>query len=172
MENLSALISRVYPGRSRDELDAVRAFGAFMRALSPRVLRNARPVKLMRGTLLVHTINSAWANSLQLESEHLLAKIRRVSPDTRIRKLRFCAGPLPEAAVPLPHTPLVKAGGLPLSELPAELARELARIQNDELREAVRRAAAVGLATRRDNGADGDVGKGGKGERSRQAGEQ
>jgi Dna[CI] antecedent, DciA len=150
IENLSALVARVYPGRSRDELDAVRAFGAFIRALSPRILRNARPVKLMRGTLIVHTSNSAWANSLQLECEHLLAKVKRVTPDSRIRKLVFRAGPLPDAALPLPHTPLVKNGGIPLKELPEEIARELVRIHNDGLREAVARAASVGLATERE----------------------
>lgn len=154
MENLSALVARVYPGRSREELDAVRAFGAFMRALSPRILRNARPVKLMRGTLIVHTSNSAWANSLQLECESLLAKLKRVAPDARIRKLLFRAGPLPEAALPLPHTPLIKNSGIPLKELPEEIARELARIHNDEVREAVAKAASVGLATAPDKKAE------------------
>src|SRR5262245_31595934 len=109
MENLSALVSRVYPSRSREDLEAVQAFGAFARALSQRILRNARPVKLARGTLIVHTSNSAWANSLQLESLSLLAKLKRVAPDVRVRKLVFRAGPLPDAALPLPHTPLPTA---------------------------------------------------------------
>lgn len=148
LENLSALVARVYPGRSREELDAVRAFGAFMRALSQRILRNARPVKLMRGTLIVHTSNSAWANSLQLEHDSLLAKLKRVAPDAKIRKLVFRAGPLPDAALPLPYTPLVENKGIPLKDLPEELARELARIHNDDVREAVTKAASVGLATR------------------------
>lgn len=128
----------------------MRAFGAFMRALSQRVLRNARPVKLAGGTLVVHTSNSAWANSLQLESATLLAKIKLGSPETRIRKLVFRAGPMPESALPLPHTPLVKQGGLPLRELPEEIARGLARIHHDGLREAIRKAASVGLAEPRD----------------------
>jgi hypothetical protein len=144
--NLSTLVARVYPGRSREELDAVRAFGAFMRALSPRILRNARPVKLFKGTLVVNTSNSAWANSLQLESESLIAKLKRAAPEARIRKLVFRAGPLPDAAIPLPHTPLVPNTGIPLKELPEEIARELARIHNDELREAVAKAISMGLA--------------------------
>jgi len=154
MENLSAIVARVYPGRSREELDAVRAFGAFMRALSQRILRNARPVKLTRGTLFVNTSNSAWANSLQLESESLLAKLKRVAPEAKIRKLVFRAGPLPDAALPLPHTPLVAHPGIPLKELPGEIARELARIHNDEVREAVARAASVGLAAKPDKKPD------------------
>jgi hypothetical protein len=147
MENLSVLVAKVYPSKNRDDLDAVRAFGAFMRALSPRVIRNARPVKLWRGTLTVNTSNSAWANSLQLESTALLAKIKRIVPDVRIRKLAFRSGPLPDAATPLPHTPLVAAKQIALRELPEEVARELARIHNDEVREAVAKAVAVGLAT-------------------------
>jgi hypothetical protein len=49
----------------------------------------------------------------------------------------------------MPHTPLIKNGGIPLKELPDEIARELARIHNDGLREAVARAASVGLAADR-----------------------
>jgi hypothetical protein len=145
IENLSVLVARVYPGRSREDLDAVRAFGAFMRALSPRVLRNARPVKLFKGTMTVHTINSAWANSLQLESTAVLAKLKRVAPDARVRRFVFRSGPLPDAALPLAHAPIAPRE-VQLCELPEELARELARIHNDDLREAVARAATTGLA--------------------------
>jgi hypothetical protein len=147
MENLSILVARVYPSQSSEDLAAVRAFGAFMRALSPRILNNARPFKLWRGNLTVHTSNSAWANSLQLEHDSILAKLRRVSPDAGIRKLIFRAGTLPDAAIPLPELPPVERG-IPLRELPEELARELARIHHDELREAVKRAASIGLAPR------------------------
>jgi len=147
MENLSVLVSRAYPGQNREDLDAVRAFGAFMRALSPRVVRNARPVRLLRGTLTVHTSNSAWANSLQLESDAVLAKLKRTAPDIRVRRLVFRSGPLPEAAAPLPHKPQIPSA-ITLRELPEDLARELARIHHDGVREAVTRAASVGLAHR------------------------
>jgi hypothetical protein len=141
-------VAKVYPGRGREDIEAVQAFGAFMRALSPRVLHNARPVKLSRGVLFVNTANSAWANSLQLESEGVLAKLKRVSPNVRVRKLVFRSGPLPDAALPMPHTPLVVTHRIELRTLPEELARGLARIQHDALREAVSRAVAVGLSER------------------------
>ncbi|MET0388988.1 MAG: DciA family protein [Polyangiales bacterium] len=150
-ENVRVLVARIYPSQSREELEAIQAFGAFARALSQRVLRNARPVKLMRGTLFVNTSNSAWANTLQLESTALLAKLKRVAPEARVRRLVFRAGPLPDAALPPPHTPLVAAKQVPLRELPEDLARELARIHDDTLRDAVSKAARVGLASRVDD---------------------
>lgn len=145
MENLSVLVGKVYPGRGKEELAAVRVFGVFMRALSPRVLRNARPVRFVRGVLTVHTINSAWANSLQLESESILMRLRRHCPGIGIGKLVFRSGPLPEAALPLPEEPEPKKS-VALEKLPEEVARELRHIHDDALREAVVRAALMGLA--------------------------
>jgi hypothetical protein len=145
MENLSSLVAKVYPGRGREELAAVRVFGAFMRALSPRVLQNARPMRFARGVLTIHTVNSAWASSLQLESESILARITRLTPGLRIAKLVFRSGPLPDAAIPIPPEPPPKRS-IALDKLPEDIARALAQIHNDALREAVARAALVGLA--------------------------
>ena len=145
IENLSSLVAKVYPGRGVDELAAVRVFGTFMRALSPRVLRNARPVRFQRGVLTVHTINSAWANSLQLESDSILLRLRRHCPGLTITKLIFRSGPLPDAALPIPEEPEPKRS-IALEKLPEDVARELRHIHDDALREAVARAVLMGLA--------------------------
>jgi hypothetical protein len=145
MENLSALVAKVYPGRKPEELAAVRVFGAFMRALSPRILRNARPTRFARGVLTVHTVNSAWASSLQLESESILARITRLTPGLRISKLVFRSGPLPDAALPMAEEAEPKRS-IALEKLPDDVARALAQIHDDTLREAVARAALMGLA--------------------------
>ncbi|HET6335162.1 MAG TPA: DciA family protein [Polyangiales bacterium] len=145
MENLSALVAKVYPGRKPEELAAVRVFGAFMRALSPRVLRNARPTRFARGVLTVHTVNSAWASSLQLESESILARITRLTPGLQISKLVFRSGPLPDAALPMAADAEPKRS-IALEKLPDDVARALAQIHDDTLREAVARAALMGLA--------------------------
>jgi len=144
MENLSILVAKVYPGRDQEDLDAERVFGVFMRALSPRIVRNARPVRLARGVLTVHTINSAWASSLQLESESILAKLHRSTPGLKLRKLVFRSGILPDAAIPIPEDPEPKRT-VALHKLPIEVARELVRIHDDALREAVTKAALTGL---------------------------
>jgi hypothetical protein len=145
MENLSALVAKVYPGRKPEELAAVRVFGAFMRALSPRVLRNARPTRFARGVLTIHTVNSAWASSLQLESESILARITRLTPGLRISKLVFRSGPLPDAALPMAQDAEPRRS-IALEKLPDDVARALAQIHDDTLREAVARAALMGLA--------------------------
>ncbi|HKU38405.1 MAG TPA: DUF721 domain-containing protein [Polyangiales bacterium] len=145
IENLSSLVAKVYPGRGVDELAAVRVFGTFMRALSPRVLRNARPVRFQRGVLTVHTINSAWANSLQLESDSILLRLRRHCAGLTITKLIFRSGPLPDAALPIPEEPEPKRS-IALEKLPEDVARELRHIHDDALREAVARAVLMGLA--------------------------
>jgi hypothetical protein len=145
MENLSALVAKVYPGRGQEEWAAVRVFGAFVRTLSPRVLQNARPVRFARGVLTIHTINSAWANSLQLESESILTRLVRQTPGLRISKLVFRSGPLPDAALPIPEEPEPKRS-VALDKLPEDVARALAHIHDDALREAVTRAALMGLA--------------------------
>ncbi len=144
MEGLSTLLIKAYPGKSKEELEAVRAFGAWSRALSARVVENARPVKLFRGTLTVHTATSAWANSLQLESDALLYALRRKAPDAKVRKLVFRVGAMPsmpaQFAVGAQTEPFV-----PATVLPDDIARELALIRDDALREAVAKAAAAGL---------------------------
>jgi hypothetical protein len=156
IEGISALIARAYPGREPAELSAIRAFTWWNKVVSPKIVKNARPVRMYRGVLTVHTATSAWANSLQFESEHLLAAIHKHAPEAKLKKMRFCVGPLPELiAPPRKKKPLAKP--VPLTELPDSIARELAKIRDDRVRDAVARAAAIGLATsnnRRDGGAD------------------
>jgi hypothetical protein len=144
MQGLSALLMQAYPGKTKEELQAVRVFGGWAKALSARIVHNAQPVKLWKGTLTVHTATSAWANSLQLESESLLAALNRKVPEVRVRKLVFRVGPLPNASTLLPPEPEPEPV-VPASVLPDDVARELARISDDGVREAVARAAAAGL---------------------------
>ena len=144
MEGLSSLLLKAYPGKSKEELQAVRVFGAWAKALSTRILQNAQPVKLQNGTLTVHTATSAWANSLQLESDALIAAVQRRAPEVRLRKLVFRVGPLPNATTIVVDEP-TSPGVVPAVTLPEDVARELARISDDGVREAVARAAAAGL---------------------------
>jgi hypothetical protein len=143
---LSSLISKVYPSQEPEEARAYRVFAAFCKAVSERILNNARPVQFTRGVLTVHTATAAWANALSLESAQLLFKLRARVKDIKIERLVFRVGRLPDVPVavkPDPPPPRL----LPLEQLPEELARALARIGSDALRERLAKAMAVSLAT-------------------------
>jgi hypothetical protein len=145
LEAIGHLIGKVYPTHEPDEARALRVFAAFSRAVPERILRNARPVYYQRGVLTVHTATAAWANALSLESAQLLAKLRLRARDAPLSRIVFRVGKLPELVDTVqPEPPPAKL--LPLAQLPEELARGLARIGDDGLRERVARAMAVSLA--------------------------
>lgn len=144
LEQIGTLIGKVYPAHEPDEARALRVFAAYARAVPERILRNARPVHYQRGVLTVHTATAAWANALSLESAQLLGKLRFRLRDMPLSRIVFRVGKLPElieTVQPLPPPPRL----MPLAQLPEELARELARIHHDGLRERVARAMAVSL---------------------------
>jgi hypothetical protein len=145
LESIAAVVPKVYPTGEPDEARALRIFGVWSKVVSERVGRNAAPVRYARGVLTVHTVTSAWANVLQLESMQLLARLRARLPGIPLQRLSFRVGHLPEPPEAVRRepepTPL-----LPLSEMPEALARELARIGDDTLRDKLTRAAAVSLA--------------------------
>jgi hypothetical protein len=141
---LAALIRRAYPSREPDEVLAIRAFHGWRRAVSERIYRNARPVRLQSGTLTIHTATSAWSSELEFDKERLLRDLKRIAPEARVHTLRFRVGQLPDLNAgtrPLraPPQPVV------VSTLPEQLARTLASIDDDDLREAIGAAASVGL---------------------------
>ena len=141
---LGELVRAAYPSREPDEVAAVRVFHAWRRAVPERIYRRARPVRLHAGTLYVNTDTSAWASELEYMKEELLARVRTRAPEVRVRALRFRVGPLPELlSSPRPErrapSPVIVA------TVPEPLARALAGIQDDELREAIGAAACVAL---------------------------
>lgn len=147
MEALSSLVPKIYPGREPDEAHAMRVFAAWSKLVSDRILQNARPVMFRAGVLHVNTASSTWANALSLESDSLLARMRGRVPGCRVRSLRFRVGPLPPLG-PEVFAPPPRARLRPVTDLPEDVARELARIADDELRDVVARAAAVSLGDR------------------------
>jgi hypothetical protein len=144
MSDLSQLVRRVYPKSEPAELKILRACNWWQRAVSDRTLSNARPVRLDGGVLSFHTTSAAWANTLQLESDNLLKRMRELSRDCQLTELRFRVGRMPDPAIPLRELP-EPPPTVPLTELPEDVARELARIRDDKLRDSVGRAVAMGL---------------------------
>lgn len=145
IEGLSSLVGKVYPSQQPDEVRAMRVFGAFGKAMPARVQGNAGPVSFKAGVLTVHTTTASWANALSLESGQIIARLRLRIPDVPVQRIVFRVGKLPE----LPDTVKEEKPGvklLPVTQLPEDVARELARIGDDGLREAVAHAASISLA--------------------------
>jgi hypothetical protein len=141
---LADLIRTSYPAREPDDVAAIRVFHWWRRAVPERVFRRARPVRLHAGTLYVNTATSAWASELEAWKEQLVASARKHAPEARVRAIRFRVGPLPELAQGsrperTPAPPVIVAA------LPEQLARVLAAIDDDELREAIGGAASIAI---------------------------
>jgi hypothetical protein len=141
---LSDLIPKVYPTSEPEEAKSLRVFSAYSRSVSARVLENARPVRFQEGVLMVNTSTSTWANALSLESTQILADTRRRARGVKVQRIVFRSGPLPQLPPAAPIAPkLVPIG---LDQLPDQVARELAGISDDALRDAVTRAAVTSLS--------------------------
>ena len=143
---IGGVLAAVYPSREPEELQAIRVFGWWDRAVPPRVARNARPVRLAAGVLTVHTATAAWASDLDFLRPQLLASVQRYAPSARVKEIRIRVGKMPH--IPqrreAPEVPEVQ----PLETLPEEIARALAAVPDDAVRDAVAAAAAVALAPR------------------------
>lgn len=147
---LADLLRAVYPSREPEDAAAIRVFTWWRRAVPARVFARAQPVRLSHGILYVNTATPAWALELDYLKPQLLASVQKHAPEARIRELRFKMGPLPE--VPKGSRPERKRPEpVVVAALPETLARALASIDDDALREAISGAAAVSLgrATKR-----------------------
>jgi hypothetical protein len=116
------------------------------RALGSEIARNAWPARVARdGTLHVTTSSSTWAFELtQLEAD-MLSRLRAHLQQGVPKKLRFAPGPLPEPQAPDlsgtgPQEPLVTS-----AKARSQADSLVAGIEDEELREAVARAAAASL---------------------------
>jgi len=144
-EPVGSLVERVHAKVGGTDTAYLRVFTAWEKVVSDRVYDNARPARLQQGKLVVHTATSAWASALQLDTENILEGLRARVPRVPVTSLVFRVGALPPAPPRAPKRrppPVLR----PVTDLPEDVARALARIGNDDLRDAVARAAAAGLA--------------------------
>jgi hypothetical protein len=113
---------------------------AWPQAVGPEIARNAWPARYQRdGTLVVHVRDAVWGFELTQQATEIGTRLPGKPP------LKFVPGPLPEASAEATATPVE-----PLPEATLEQARTAAEwtagIEDEELREAVARAARASLA--------------------------
>jgi hypothetical protein len=127
---------------------------AWPEAVGPAIAANAWPARIGRdGTLHVASGSSTWAFELTQLADSILVRLQEHLPEGSPTGIKFAVGPLPEAgadsetisseSVPTPNREAWEAG--------ERIAQE---IGDEELREAVARAAAASLAARRGPGDD------------------
>lgn len=136
------ILDGAYPGRPEDR-PLLQTFGWWDRTVPQRIAKNARPVALRRGTLVVHTRTTAWAQELSFHEADLLASVSARVPS--IKRVRVQVGPMPPPPAP-PKPPAPKITPMEVARIPGEIARELARVGDDVLRETLTRAVCTSLA--------------------------
>ena len=111
---------------------------AWEQAVGESIKRITRPVRLKDGFLQVEIVSSsaAWVSELTFLKNNLLDKLWAISPDLRqeVLDLRFIRGRVQHSQIPstVPAEPSVS---------PAEkeqIERDLAQVEDDELRTALR----------------------------------
>jgi hypothetical protein len=141
---LRELVTAIYPSKEPDDVKAIRAFGFWDEAVPERVANNARPVALIRGTLVVHASTTVWAQEIDLLAPQLLQSLRKVAPRNGIRRLKVKVGRLPPPP-PRPRPAPPPPAAVPVAALPEDLARELGRVGDDDVRDAIGKAASMAL---------------------------
>lgn len=110
------------------------------RAVGSRIALRTRPDRIHRGVLYVVVGSSAWAQELSLLSESILEALRPLKPE--LASLRFQVGDARWVRPPEGRRVNVP----PPADLPRELAAVVDAVKDEELRDAIRTAAATNLA--------------------------
>lgn len=149
MERLDGSVRRALRGAGVPDAGVLAAVTrAWPDAVGPAIARAAWPQRVARdGTLHVTAESSTWAFELGRLEEEIRAKLRAELGDATPPALRFAPGPVPSPGAEDREQPSVAP---PTPEDDARAASLTAGIDDPELREAVRRAAAASLSAARD----------------------
>jgi hypothetical protein len=115
---------------------------AWVEAVGPEIAQNAWPARFQRdGTLIVHTRDAIWGFELGQRAAEITDRLPAKPA------LKFVPGPLPELGnEPTQATP---RGSPPVTlEQQEQAAKWASEIENEDLRNAVAKAAALSLARR------------------------
>jgi hypothetical protein len=115
---------------------------AWEEAVGPEIARNAWPARFQRdGTLIVHTRDAVWGFELGQRAAEITERLPAKPA------LKFVPGPLPELGAEL--TEATPQGSPPVTLEHQERAAEWgAKIEDEDLRNLVAKAAAMSLARR------------------------
>jgi Dna[CI] antecedent DciA-like protein len=139
LERLGDMLKREL-GRFGPQAGIAEVVAAWPAAVGAEIARNAWPARFTRdGTLVVHTRDSVWSFELTQRAEEIAGRL------SNAKSVRFVPGPLPEATVEYAEaTP--QGSPTPTPEQVRQAVEWTAQIDNEGLREAVKRTAELSLA--------------------------
>lgn len=111
-------------------------------AVGTRIAARAMPAKLDRGVLHVRVASSTWAQELSLLCEPILAQLRARGVPVDVLRFRVGHVEAPERAKTREDHVRTSPPAVPL---PSSLAGDVERVPDDDLRDAIRRAAEKNL---------------------------
>ncbi|MBK9260869.1 MAG: DUF721 domain-containing protein [Polyangiaceae bacterium] len=151
IEQLGAVLGRateISPPKEAPDARAPVSARDWEAAVGTRIAARAMPAKLDRGVLHVRVASSTWAQELSLLGEPILAQLR--ARGIPVEALRFRVGQVdaPERSKTREEHVRTTPPAVPL---PSNVAGEVERVRNAELRDAIRRAAEKNLGWQRMN---------------------
>ncbi|MGK3988860.1 DciA family protein [Sorangium sp. So ce136] len=142
IERLGAMIQRESSFSAPAEVDtAPMPFRDWEAAVGSRIAARARPLKLERGVLHVRAASSTWAQELSMLGDAITTQLR--ARGLPVQSLRFRVGKVEPVARP-PWREEVRPAPKE-APLPVEVRRELGKVADPELRDAIAKAASRNL---------------------------
>ncbi|WP_437622505.1 DUF721 domain-containing protein [Sorangium sp. So ce1151] len=142
IERLGAMIQRESSLAAPAEVDtAPMPFRDWEAAVGSRIAARARPLKLERGVLHVRAASSTWAQELSMLGDAITTQLR--ARGLPVQSLRFRVGKVEPVARP-PWREEVRPAPKE-APLPLEVRRELGKVADPELRDAIAKAASRNL---------------------------
>ncbi|MCU0686075.1 MAG: DUF721 domain-containing protein [Polyangiaceae bacterium] len=115
---------------------------AWRRVVGMGVALRSRPLRVVRGTLWVRVASSSWAQELSLLQATIIDRLATYG--VRVERVRFQVGEVgPPNRAPRLEAPPPAA---PKADLPEDLVRALAAVEDEELRRTLTEAAGLNLA--------------------------
>ena len=151
VESVAEILARWLGKRERGgELHLCVLRNRWAEVVGERVAEKTQPQSIRDRILTVAVANSSWLNELSFMRGTILQQIQDLLPDRAVEGIRLVAGtigprPAPRFSPPAPPSRVE----LPESRL-EEIDREVAHVEDPELREAIReaRVAQLGRALR------------------------
>ena len=126
------------------KLEEARVFAAWKDAVGESIDRNTQPVSLVNGKLTVWTAHNVWMSELLLERNHVIEKINEKVGRSVVQELALSVKPVQPNSRPRSQqlrrpTRLKVRAVEPDSETLARIDQIVGRIEDEDLRESLRR---------------------------------